>query len=294
MSILARSIARAALPGTALSLARPKGQMVARQQPDPEQPFDDGLQPMRRAPSPGLARATVDHAGEDNGQDPEDAPAQALRRAAPAKDPAEPEKQPPGARDDDLAPLHRAIVQEPEGVRPLRRAPINAEDDPQADPALPLRPMARPLARNAPDADHLSADDSVKPDEMAADEHPAMGLRRDMMGRSPPAKMSTAAATPKATGPTAPPPDLSAPAPPAPAPPAMAGLPDWRQEALPDPQTDPQPAPQSAAPNKSQAERPRVVIEEVAVTFHDTPQPAAPDFAASLTRALRRRYIGGM
>ncbi len=291
MSLFARTIARAALPGASAPLARPKGQIAARmaapEATDPEKPLDDTAQPLRRE-APRLSRAAV--------QEPEDAPAQPLRRAV-EDDPKDPQKPPAKAPEDDLKPLRRALQQEPEQAMALHRAPdqtaSDAEDDPaqpmrrapadaEDDPVQPLRRMATPARRMAPDADHLTADDSIKPDEMPQDPAPALALRREA------AAVSTTAPT------------ITAPSQTFDAPPA-SGLSDWQAapatdwQSAPDRQSGPdwQPAPARPASAQAQTDRARVVIEEVAVTFHDTPQAATPDLASSLTRALRRRYIGG-
>ena len=316
MSLFGRIIARAALPGQPVPpLARPKG-MAAPLTRAPVPGEDETAAPLARAegppdddPKPAAPLRRAAEAG-DGVQDlprlrraaapaPEDDPkAQPLRRAA-----DQPEK------DDKAQPLRRAANQPPEDdkAQALHRA---ATDAPSEEPAQPTRRallsrqypvLPSRVFREAPQAENLTADNSPPPAAASAepDNPPAMALRR-AAGFAP-------VAGPRGvpSGPTFDPPRPVASPEVAPAEHSDAP-PHLRQAFEPERPSRSQPEPdwptyerrrehRTDQPQQMQSERPRVVIEqiEVAITDIGSAGRGQADFAATLSRALRSRYLGG-
>lgn len=302
MSLFGRIIARAALPGQPVPpLALPKGMTMARapaQMPDE----DETAAPLARAAAPAedqdkLAPLRREAAGDAM----EDLPR--LRRAADPKAEGEDEPQ------DKAAPLRRAAEQpsEDEMAQPLQRATAETPPEPE-EKAQPMRRLAAPLhrfpvlpsliSRVAPQAETLTADNSPMPANASGepDNEPAMALRRDagLPGAAP-----GFSAVP--TGPAFDPPPPATPAEFAPevfadAPPHLRQAFEPERPAYPQPQPDwPTFEPAAQRPQPQTTERPRVVIEQIDVAITDSGSAGhgQADFAATLTRALRSRYLGG-
>ena len=318
MSLFGRIIARAALPGQPVPpLALPKGMTMARapaQMPDE----DETAAPLARAAAPGEDQAKLALLRREAAGDAmEDLPR--LRRAADPKAEGEDEPQ------DKAAPLRRAAKQpsEDEMAQPMRRAAEPSTDDEKAQPlhraatgtppepeekARPMRRLAAPLhrfpvlpsliLRVAPQAETLTADNSPMPADASGepDNERAMTLRRDagLPGAAP-----GFSAVP--TGPAFDPPPPATPAEFAPevfadAPPHLRQAFEPERPAYPQPQPDwPAFEPAAQRPQPQTTERPRVVIEQIDVAITDSGSAGhgQMDFAATLTRALRSRYLGG-
>ena len=283
MSLFGRIIARAALPGQPVPpLARPKG-MAA---------------PLTRAPVPGEDETAAPLARAEGPPDDDPKPAAPLRRAAEAGDgvqdlPRLRRAAAPAPEDDKAQALHRAATDAPseEPAQPTRRALLSRQY-----PVLPSR-----VSREAPQAENLTADNSPPPAAASAepDNPPAMALRR-AAGFAP-------VAGPRGvpSGPTFDPPRPVASPEVAPAEHSDAP-PHLRQAFEPERPSRSQPEPdwptyerrrehRTDQPQQMQSERPRVVIEqiEVAITDIGSAGRGQADFAATLSRALRSRYLGG-
>lgn len=319
MSLFGRIITRAALPGQPVPpLAHPKGMVAALARAPVQQPGEeDTAAPLARAVAPAEDQeqaAPLRRAAEGDGA--ENLPR--LHRAADPKAEDEPQDKmaplrrvaEPATEEDKAQPLRRASGQPPEEedkAQPLHRYADDAPAEPE-EKAQPLRHSARPLhrypvlptlARDAPQAENLTADTSPMPAEASGepDNPPAMALRRDAFPTAAPPGFANVP-----TGPAFDPPPAAAPQTET-VPAEMRDAPSHLWQAF-EPErpatTRPEPEwpafqPVAERPQPQTAERPRVVIEQIDVAITDSAGAGQgqADFAATLNRALRSRYLGG-